>query len=152
LDPGTPGGPEIHSGGTIGPDRTTGPVQLDRILADLTTNTRNDLRTVIQGLGQTLTQTQGGGKGESTSQSLNPASTNTPQAFRGIAQVMNGLQGEQPRDLSNLIEGSNKTFSGFASQQSQLADLITNFNNTVAATASKQQQLSRSVALLPPVL
>ena len=94
IDPGTPGGTEMEDGDTISMDRTTGPVQLDRVLSDFPTDTRNNLRTVVQGLGQTLTQTE---DGTSTAQSVNAALDDAPGAFHGISEVLSGLQGEQPQ-------------------------------------------------------
>ena len=149
LDPGSPGAEELGDGDTVGVDRTTGPVQIDRVLSDLPTDTRNNLRTLVQGLGQTLTSTEGG---QSTAQVVNQALENAPHAFRGLSQVFSGLQGQEEGDLSGLVQGSEQTFSGFASDQDALANLVTNFNRTMAAMASRQDELSRSVELLDPVL
>lgn len=54
LHPGTPDAPIVHSGHTLPASQTSGPVQLDRVLSSLRSNTRADLQTVLQGLGASL--------------------------------------------------------------------------------------------------
>ena len=50
LHPGAPSAPTVSSGATLPASQTTGPVQLDRVLSALHSNTRADLQTVLQGL------------------------------------------------------------------------------------------------------
>jgi phospholipid/cholesterol/gamma-HCH transport system substrate-binding protein len=147
LDPGSPGSGELHSGQTIGVDRTTGPVQLDQVLTDLPTTTRTDLRTVLQGLGQAI-----GGGDQPASIALNKSLRDAPQALRGLANVTSGLQGEQPHDLSGLVQGTSAVMGALASRQAELSDLITNFDRTMQATASQREELGRSLGLLDPFL
>ena len=54
LHPGTPNAPILDSGATLPAANTSGPVQLDRVLAALTTNARGNLDTLVQGLGASL--------------------------------------------------------------------------------------------------
>ena len=58
LHPGTPGAPTVSSGAVLPASQTTGPVQLDRVLSALRTNTRTDLKTVLRGLGRRSTSSR----------------------------------------------------------------------------------------------
>ncbi len=52
--PGTPEAPALSSGATLSSPHNSGPVQLDRVLSALNSNTRANLQTLLQGLGSTL--------------------------------------------------------------------------------------------------
>ena len=54
LQPGTPGAPELDDGETIKVTQTSTPVQLDQVLTALQSDTRQDLRDVLEGLGTAL--------------------------------------------------------------------------------------------------
>jgi len=54
LHPGSPSAPVLASGATLAAANTSGPVQLDRVLAALSSNTRANLQTLVQGLGASL--------------------------------------------------------------------------------------------------
>ena len=54
LTPGTPGAPELDDGDTITVTQTSTPVQLDQVLTALQSDTRQDLRDVLEGLGTAL--------------------------------------------------------------------------------------------------
>jgi phospholipid/cholesterol/gamma-HCH transport system substrate-binding protein len=54
LRPGTPQSPDLKDGGVIKVTQTSTPVQLDEVLTSLQTDTRQDLRDVLQGLGTAL--------------------------------------------------------------------------------------------------
>ena len=49
--PGTPNAPMLSSGSTLPAANTSGPVQLDRVLAALTLDARTNLQTLLQGIG-----------------------------------------------------------------------------------------------------
>ena len=52
--PGTPSAPTLDRGETLPAPNTTGPVQLDRVLSALNSNTRANLQTLLRGLGGAL--------------------------------------------------------------------------------------------------
>ena len=54
LQPGTPSAPDLKSGSTVSVGRTAGPVQLDRVLSSLNSETRTNLETLLRGLGSSL--------------------------------------------------------------------------------------------------
>ena len=140
---------------------TSGPVQLDRVLAALTSDARTNLQTLLQGIGATLDTR--GTPAENASQdvitrnlnggqALNKSLQYSTGAFRGSAIVNEGLLGTRPHDLSKVVEGNEQVFRGFASSGQQLASFVHTFNATMATLASRQQDLSQTIALLPPLL
>jgi virulence factor Mce-like protein len=161
LHPGTPTAPVVSSGSTLPASQTTGPVQLDRVLSSLQTNSRADLQTLLRGLGRSFNgkptaaedatqdpSVQGLTAGEALNRSLKYAAT----AFKASTIVNAALLGSQPHDLSGAVAGSAHTFAALASTQNRLEDLVTTFNATMGALAARQDDLSSTIALLPPFL
>jgi phospholipid/cholesterol/gamma-HCH transport system substrate-binding protein len=161
LHPGTPSAPAVSSGATLPASQTTGPVQLDRVLSALRSNTRADLQTVLQGLGQSFNgqptaaedATQDPSvRGLTAGQALNRSLKYAAGAFRASTIVNAALLGTQPHDLSGVVAGSAHTFAALAAAQNRLADLVTTFNATMGALAARQADLSSTISLLPPFL
>jgi virulence factor Mce-like protein len=161
LRPGTPSAPIVGSDATLPAANTSGPVQLDRVLSALRSNTRSDLQTLLQGYGASLnvrptaaedaTQdpTQ---RGLTAGQSLNQSLRYTADAFKASTIVNAALLGQQPHDLSGVVTGTSRVFSALGSQSDHLSHLVTSFNDTMAALAARQGDLSQTIALLPPLL
>src|SRR5262249_19588675 len=146
LDPGSPSAPELDSGGTIPVTHTSTAVQLDEILTALQSPVRADLSRLLESYGTALTneptaaedQTQVPEvKGRSGAEALNGAFRYGGDAGRYSAQVTNALLGTQQRDLSRLVAGAGRTFSAFASRESDLQGLIDNFNVFTGALAAQ---------------
>jgi virulence factor Mce-like protein len=161
LHPGTPSAPTVSSGATLPASQTTGPVQLDRVLSSLRSNTRADLQTVLQGLGQSFNGQPTAAEdatqdpsvhGLTAGQALNRSLKYAAGAFRASTIVNAALLGSQPHDLSGVVAGSAHTFSALAAVQSRLEDLVTTFNATMGALAARQGDLSSTISLLPPFL
>jgi phospholipid/cholesterol/gamma-HCH transport system substrate-binding protein len=161
LHPGTPNAPILESGDTLPAANTSGPVQLDRVLAALTSNTRVNLDTLVQSLGASLNgqptaaqdATQDPSvRGLTAAQALNKSLEYSASAFRASAIVNQALLGTQPHDLSQAVLGNEEVFRALASRQSQVASLVTTFDRTLAAFAARQNDLSASIAALPPLL
>lgn len=161
LQPGSPGAPVLASGSTLPAANTSGPVQLDRVLATLTSSARGNLQTLVQGLGSSLNgrptaaqdKTQDPSvRGLTGAQALNASLKYSADAFRASAIVNQALLGMAPHDLSKAVEGNAEVFRALASRQSDLANLITTFDATMAAFAARQQDLSNTIADLPPLL
>jgi phospholipid/cholesterol/gamma-HCH transport system substrate-binding protein len=161
LFPGTPNAPTLSSGSTLPAPYNSGPVQLDRVLASLTSGARTDLQTLLQGIGASL-DTRGTPVANASQdpsvraltggQALNKSLQYSVGAFRASAIVNEGLLGLRPHDLSGVVAGNEQVLKGFADSGSQLASLVHTFNATMATLASRQQDLSRTIALLPPLL
>jgi ABC-type transporter Mla subunit MlaD len=161
LKPGTPGAPTLSSGSTLPAPQTSGPVQIDRVLAALTSDARANLQTLLQGLGSSLNgpstpaqdATQDPSvRGLTGGQALNASLKYSVDAFRASAMVNQALLGVQPNDLANVVKGNAEVFSALAASGSQLPSFVDSFNATMAALASRQQRLSQTIALLPPWL
>ena len=64
LDPGTTkSGPSLHSGATLGSAQTLPTVSLDEVLAQLDSDTRDELELLVSGAGQALGNGGGGTSG-----------------------------------------------------------------------------------------
>jgi phospholipid/cholesterol/gamma-HCH transport system substrate-binding protein len=161
LHPGTPAAPTVSSGATLPASQTTGPVQLDRVLSSLRSDTRANLQTVLQGLGQAFNgqptaaqdATQDPSvRGLTAGQALNQSLKYAAGAFRASAIVNAALLGSQPHDLSGVVSGSAHTFTALASVQKRLDDFVGVFNTTMGALAARQQDLRTTISLLPTFL
>ncbi len=161
LNPGTPNAPDLGSGSTLTAAQTSGPVQLDRVLAALNGDARANLQTLLQGLGSALNgpptalndATQDPSvRGLTGAQALNLSLRYSVAAFRGSAIVNQALLGTQPHDLARVVTGNEEVFRGLAASGRELSSLVVNFNSTLAALASRQQALAQTIAALPPYL
>jgi len=161
LKPGSPNAPVLPSGATLAAAQTSGPVQLDRVLAALGSNARQDLQTLLSGIGSALnappTAAQDAGqdpsaRGLTGGQALNASLKYSADAFRASAIVNQALLGMSPHDLSGVVQGDQEVLRGLAASGHRLSSLVTTFNATLAALASRQQELGQTIALLPPWL
>jgi phospholipid/cholesterol/gamma-HCH transport system substrate-binding protein len=161
LEPGTPEAPILRSGATLPAANTAGPVQLDRILSSLNSNSRANLQKLVQGLGASLntppTAAQKRGQDQSDAgltgaQGLNYALNYSAKAFETSAIVNQALLGERPTDLAGVVKGESEVFKGLAASGEALPQLVDNFEQTMAALAVKQDDLSSAIAVLPAVL
>jgi phospholipid/cholesterol/gamma-HCH transport system substrate-binding protein len=162
LRPGTPSSPELDDGDTIRVTQTSTPVQLDQVLTALQSDTRQDLRDVLEGLGTALRsqpsaaddrQADPSARGQTAAESFNDAYDDIGPAERSQAQVNEALLGIEPeRDLARLIEGTARTAAGLVRNETQLKDLVSSFNATMAALASEDTNLRTSIRELAPTL
>ena len=161
LHPGSPNAPLLDSGQTLPVANTSGPVQLDRVLAALTSNTRANLQTLVQGFGGALNDkptpaqdaTQDPSvRGLTAAQALNQSLRYSAGAFKASSIVNQALLGIQPHDLSQSVAGNAAVFRALASRQTQLRGFVTTFDATMRALAARQNDLSATIAALPPLL
>lgn len=161
LRPGPPNAPALASGATLPAANTSGPVQLDRVLAALTSNARANLQTLVQGFGNALnappTPAQDAShdpsvRGLTAAQALNQSLRYSAGAFKASAIVNQALLGIQPHDLSQAVVGNEQVFRALASRQDQLQGFVTSFDATMRALAARQQDVSDTIAALPPLL
>jgi phospholipid/cholesterol/gamma-HCH transport system substrate-binding protein len=161
LRPGTPESPDVSAGDTIPMSQTAAPVQLDQVLGTLKSDTRADLRKLLQGYGEALAGPPRQGEdadqdpdvqGETAAQALNQTLQYSPDALRGTALVNDALLGTDMHDLSKLIASGQKVSSALGDHEEQLKDLITNFDVTAGALAGEQAGLRETVRRLPRVL
>jgi phospholipid/cholesterol/gamma-HCH transport system substrate-binding protein len=162
LHPGTPSSPKLADGDVIKVTRTATPVQLDEVLTSLQSDTRQDLRDLLDGLAVGLNSKPSAAddrnadrsaRGQTAAESFNDAYKDSPGALKGAAQVNEALLGTEPdRDVARLLEGTAKTTGALIRNEGLLKDLITNFNGTMAAFASEESNLRTSIRLLAPTL
>jgi phospholipid/cholesterol/gamma-HCH transport system substrate-binding protein len=161
LSPGTPAAPTIDDGDTLPMTQTSAPVQFDQILTALQSDTREDLKQLLEGYGTALTYEPTAAddltqdrdvKGETAARSLNDSIDDAPGALRNASIVNHAFLGLQQHDLSGLVDNTGKVTKALARNEQSLKDFVTNFNTTMAALASRQSDLKQSIALLGPTL
>jgi phospholipid/cholesterol/gamma-HCH transport system substrate-binding protein len=162
MTPGTPGAEELDDGGTLAVTQTATPVQLDQVLTALQSDSRQDLRDVLEGLGTALRSeptaaddrdADPDARGETAAESWNDAYDDAGPAARAQSQVNEALLGIEPeQDLGRLVEGLGRTSAGLVRNETQLKSLITNFNVTMGALASESGNLNASIRELAPTL
>jgi phospholipid/cholesterol/gamma-HCH transport system substrate-binding protein len=161
LLPGTPSAPTIDDGDTLPATQTSAPVQFDQILTALQSDTREDLKQLLEGYGTALTYEPTGAddvgqdpdvKGETAARSLNDSIDDAPGALRNASIVNNALLGLERHDLSGLVDNTAKVTRALSANEDSLKDFVSNFNTTLGALASEQGNLKRSIALLGPTL
>lgn len=162
LKPGTPDAPRLDSGDTIAVTQTSTPVQLDQVLTSLQSDSREDLKQVLDGLSTALTSEPTAeededahplSQGQTAAESFNDALDDIPDAERSSAEVFEALLGTEPtRDVNRLIRGTARTADELSRYEQSLQDLITNLNITTAALASESTNLRASIRQLPGTL
>jgi len=162
LQPGTPGSPDIPSGGTLKITQTSTPVQLDQVLTSLQSDSRDDLKRLLNGLNAALNakptaaddrDADPATRGKTGAEAFNAALDDIPAGERSTAVVLDALLGTEPdRDVSRLIRGTAATATALDEHEAQLKDLITNFNDTMATFAGESTNLRASIRQLAPTL
>ena len=138
-------------------------MQLDQVLTSLQSDSREDLKALLNGPqhGAELQADRGRGRrrprrwreGQTAAESFNDALDDIPDAERSTAQVLEALLGTEPtRDVARLIRGTANTADELDRYESQLQDLITNLNLTTATFASESTNLRASIRELAPTL
>ncbi len=161
LAPGTPSAPTIDDGDTLPVTQTAAPVQFDQILTALQSDTREDLKRLLEGYGTALTYAPTAAddvgqdpdvKGKTAAQSLNRSIDYAPGALKNTAIVNTALLGLQRHDLSGLVANTGKVTKALANNEESLKGFVTNFNTTLGALAAERSNLRQSIALLGPTL
>jgi phospholipid/cholesterol/gamma-HCH transport system substrate-binding protein len=161
MTSGTPGRPAIHDGDTIPVTQTAYPVQLDQLLTSLQEDSRKNLQNLLEGLGTGLVHQPNAAEdigedpavqGRTAGEALNKSLQYAGPGFKHSAEVLQGLLGTEPHDLSKLIAGLQKTLHGLGQNEEQLKDFFTNFNRTMVAFADEQESLRRAVRQLGPTI
>lgn len=161
LHPGSPAAPSLSDDDTVPITQTATPVQLDQVLTALQRPTREDLQTLLQNLGGSLTdkpttlqdlQQDPSVRGKTAAEALNQALRYSPAALRDSSIVNQALLGTTPKDLPRLIASLGTVSGALNSNENQLKDLLTNFNTTLGVFASQSSNLTAAVGLLGPTL
>jgi virulence factor Mce-like protein len=144
VEPGTPTAPELGDGDTIPVNQTATPVQLDQLLTSLQSDTREDLRTLLDQYSRALA---GGG-----AEGFNRSIPYWEPAYRDTAIVADATLGEAEHDLSGYVENAGATAAALDRKSTQLKSLITDFNTTAAAFARSSGSLRSAIHELPNTL
>lgn len=161
LDPGSPGSPELGSGGTIPISHTSTAVQIDEVLTALQSPVRADLGRLLESYGNALTHEPTAAEdadqlpmvqGLTGGQALNKVFQYGGEAGKYSAQVTQALTGTQKHDLARLVSGSARAFNAFSANQAALQGLIDNFNTFTGALANQSENLQTTVHELAPTL
>jgi phospholipid/cholesterol/gamma-HCH transport system substrate-binding protein len=144
IEPGTPGAAEIQDGQTIPINQTSVPVQFDQLLTSLQSDTREDLKTLLDEYGKALDK--GGAEG------FNRSIPYWKPAYRDTAIVNDAMLGRAEHDLSGYVKSAGATAAALDRNAIQLKNLITDFNTTAAAFAREDDNLKAAIAELPRTL
>jgi phospholipid/cholesterol/gamma-HCH transport system substrate-binding protein len=142
LDPGSPTAPVARDGYTIGPSRTSSPVQFYEVLSTFNAAARASLTRTFGSLDEGL-----GG--------LARLKTAVPQfepLLKDTAQMTRALRGTEPGDVGRLLESGSQVAGTLAGSSSQLADLVTGLDRTSGALAATDRALGDSLAGLDETL
>lgn len=153
LQPGTPGMPEIKSGGNITAAQTAGPVQLDQLLSSVNSDARKGLERLFTEIGNALNTA--GTPEENRDQepevrkltgaeALNHAFRYGPDGFRGGARVFDALIGYGDDDQLTILRGIRDFNSAVNDRETQLTPLIADFATTIGAFASDENALRQA--------
>jgi virulence factor Mce-like protein len=163
LRPGSAGTPVLDSGEPVPMSQTYSPVQIDQVLGVLQGSARENAQRLIQGYGDALNGKPKEGEdkangadpdtvGQTAAESLNDSLDTAVPALRDTAIVNEAFLGEEPHDLSKLIDSSGRVAGELVKHEDALQGLVSNFNATTAAFASQAAALQTSIHVLPDVL
>jgi len=144
VQPGSPSAPTLGDGDTLPVNQTKAPVQIDQILGTLQTDTRKDLRRVLDELSTGL-----GGQGGA---GFNRSIPYWKNAYERGAIASDATLGLLQHDLSGYIKNAGATAEALDRNDVQLKSLITDFNTTAHAFAVNDTDLSNAIAELPRTL
>jgi phospholipid/cholesterol/gamma-HCH transport system substrate-binding protein len=144
MTAGSPSAPELDDGETIPVQQTATPVQLDEVLTALQSDTREDLKTLLDEYGRGL---RGAG-----ARGFNRSIPYWEPAYRDSAIVADAMRGETGRDLSGYVKNAGATTAALDRNREQLKSLVTDFNTTAAAFAREDDNLRSAIAELPVTL
>jgi phospholipid/cholesterol/gamma-HCH transport system substrate-binding protein len=144
LHPGTPSEPVLGDGDTIQVSRTSTPVQFDQILTTLDSNTRDNLKRLLEEYSTGLSGTGGIG--------FNKSIQYWESAYKNSAIVNDATLGQQQHDLSGYINSAGTVAEALDRSPEALKSLITDLNTTANAFAREQDNLEQTVAELPRTL
>ena len=129
-------------------------MQLDQVLTSLQSDTRQDLRDLLDGLAVGL-NSKPSAADDRDADTLRPRARpppspsttpieDSPAALKGAAQVNEALLGTEPdRDVARLLAGAAKTTGALIRNEGQLKDLITNFNTHDGGVRERGDQPER---------
>lgn len=133
----TPGGSPGRPHRTIPLSRTTTPVYVDSILSAFPPPAQQGQKKFVNQVSTSLTD---GG-----TQSATSLLANAPGALRPAGTVLNAFQGNQPTDLTDLVNNLERTDATLTAQQGQIESVVSGlgtFSTTLGSNADALQHLA----------
>jgi len=135
----------LAKGATIPLDRTTVPVELDKVLSTLTPNAQKAVQGTIGELDTTLRQ---GGRDQ-----LRRLAAVGPDVLKPAGRVIDAVRGTNPdTDLTRLVVGVQQTAKALSDQHARLATILEDLDTTSAAFDGGSPAVARAVADGPRTL
>jgi phospholipid/cholesterol/gamma-HCH transport system substrate-binding protein len=144
LQPGSPSAAELGDGETIPINQTSNAVQIDQILTALQSDTRDDLRNVLEELNRAY--------GNGGAEAINRTTRLWAPAYRSTSIVNEAMLGRFEHDLSGYIRGAGTVADALTRNKRQLQDLIRDLRITAGAFAADGDELQRALVELPRTL
>jgi phospholipid/cholesterol/gamma-HCH transport system substrate-binding protein len=144
LDPGSPSvGRRLNSGATLSAGNTLPTVSLDEILAQLDSDTRAELTSLVSNAGQALSN--GGGQHLADAlRRFDPLSRDVEKASHLVAL--------RSVELSRLIGNLSKIATELGNNETALTAFVQGNEGVFRAFAQQDQNLQQTIRLLPPAL
>lgn len=140
-----PGGRGPFEDGRIPHDRTTVPVELDRVLARLTPPAQEGMQAAIGQMDLTLSQ---GGE-----EAVQDVLRDAPGTLRPAGSVLDATRGTRPgTDLTEIVSGLQSTASALNRHDGQLESIIGSLHTTTASLAAESRPLSDAVSTMPETM
>ncbi len=144
LRPGSPSAAHLEDGAIVPATQTSTYVSIGDFLRIFESDTRQDLRTVLNEYGTGL-----GGGG---ARAFNRTTRYWERAYGNSARVNTAALGQREGDLSGYVRNAGRAAEGLARNTPRLRALVTNLAETGEAFASEQLALSDAIAELPRTL
>lgn len=137
-------GNAFPDGGTIPIERTSVPVELDRVATALTPAAQKGLQTTVK-------QTEGtlAGGGQQAVQGLLQAA---PGTLRPAGAVLDAVRGTQPDDLPRLVDGLERTATVLNRKPGQFAAILDSLGRTSTALNASRIPFTESLRKAPDTL
>lgn len=140
-----PGGSPGEFTGTIPKERTTLPVELDKLLKSFQPAAQVGLRGFVKKFDETLA---GGGR-----EALQRLVADAPGSLKPTGEVLDALRGTRPdRDLTDFVQGFEATSRALTDKPGQLSAVARDLANTATSFGQESAAVSAAIDELPEAL
>lgn len=136
---------DVNEGSTIPKERTTLPVELDKVLSAVTPDANKAVQGTVANLDKTL---KNAGRAE-----LRRLIETAPGTLDPASDVLAALRGHEPRtDLTRLVKGLRNTATALNENDGQLAAILTDLDTVSSALADSSEPLAEVIDSGPETL
>ncbi|MGH3519643.1 MAG: MlaD family protein [Haloechinothrix sp.] len=140
-----PGGLPGDFGGEIPRERTTVPVELDKVAQTFPPNTLDAAQGALRSLDNTL--------GEDTQQALDQLLASAPDTLGPAGEVLTAAQGtRRTTDLPDLVRGLRSTAATLTARQGELESSLSDLSTTSTVLGNRSADLADTIRQLPATL